>query len=284
MKIAVDTYSFFMNFGRHRYKPSKPWTLSQYFDFVSENRLDGIHMDPAHFDPVRDVAVMDRFCKENYLYIELGAMEILSDDFTDYLNAAHITGSKILRTFVGGSCNDESPVMKDRVVKSKEKLAGILPLAEKYNIKIAVENHIDVTMDELDWLIDFDSPYIGICYDSGNFAAVGEDPVEALNRFNDRILCTHIKDVCAKELFSDAPAHGLFGKEVQFCALGEGILPINEILCGLMAIKGDYMRITLEIPTPLQKSLSEDSLLQLEKDNVLKSIEYVKCLKMTDKI
>jgi hypothetical protein len=90
LNIAVDTYSFFMNFGRHRYKPSNPWTLSCYFDFVIENRLNGIHMDPAHYDPVKDVPIPDRFCKENNLYIELGAMEILSDDFMDYFNAAYL--------------------------------------------------------------------------------------------------------------------------------------------------------------------------------------------------
>ena len=230
MNLAIDTYSFFINFGRHQYKPSNPWTLTRYFDFVIENRLNGIHMDPAHYDPVKDVPILDHFCKENNLYIELGAMEILSDDFMDYFKAAHITGSNILRTFIGGSPDDDPAVMKTRITKSKENLSHILPLAEKYQIKIAVENHIDVTSDELDWLIDFDSPYIGICYDSGNFAAMNENPVKALKRFKDRILCTHLKDVCPKEIYPDAPFFGLVGKQVQFCALGEGILPIQAIL------------------------------------------------------
>ena len=275
MKIAIDSYSFYMHFGRHQYRPKNPWTLQDYFDFTLKNRLDGIHMDPAHFDPVADTDILDAFCKENGLTIELGAMEILSDDFTDYLNAAHKTGSKILRTFVGGSCNEEMSVMNRRVERSKEKLALVLSLAEKYQIKIAVENHNDITMDQLEDLIDFDSEFIGICYDCGNFKVVSEDPLMALNRFKDRIFCTHIKDVCAKELYPDAKAFGVTGKEVQFCALGEGTLPLYEILSGIEFHTRDDVRFTLEIPTPLCKSLSENLLLQLEKDNVVKSIAYM---------
>jgi 6-phosphogluconolactonase/glucosamine-6-phosphate isomerase/deaminase len=70
----------------------------------------------------------------------------------------------------------------------------------------------------------------------------------------------------------------LWGK-VQFCALGEGILPIQEILAELLAAKGKDAYITLEIPTPVQSSLSQACLLQKEIDNVLKSMEYIRRIK-----
>jgi len=169
--------------------------------------------------------------------------------------------------------------MKERILKTKEKLSHVLPLAEKYRIKLALENHIDITSDDLDRLIDFDSPSIGICYDSGNFLAMDENPLDAFYRFKDRILCTHLKDVCPKERYPDAPSFGLPGKQVQFCALGEGILPIQEILAEILAAKGKDAYITLEIPTPVQSSLSQACLLQKEIDNVLKSMEYIRRIK-----
>ncbi|NLB56789.1 MAG: sugar phosphate isomerase/epimerase [Lentisphaerae bacterium] len=104
--------------------------------------------------------------------------------------------------------------------------------------------------------------------------AMNENPLDAFHRFKDRIFCTHLKDACPKERYPDASGFGL--AQIQFCALGEGILPIKEILAELIAAKGKEAHITLEIPTPLQTSLTQDNLLQQEVDNVFKSIEFIR--------
>lgn len=279
MKLAVDSFSYHLNLGKHWYVPKHPKDIFWYCHMSKYLGLNGLHIDPAHIRLEKDVPWLIEFLKKNNMYIELGAMEITNDFFHDYLIAAKHLGSKILRTFVGGSCHDDADIRNKLILESKKKLLKYLPLAEKLSIAIAVENHIDITLEELYQLIDdIDSPYVGVCYDSGNFVAMGEDPLQALEVFKHRILCTHLKDACSKETFSDASPYGIKGKEVHFCPLGDGIVPLKDIIKELIVISGNTLNITLEVPTPLHQTLDEPSLLQLEIDNTEKSVSYVRNL------
>ena len=278
MKLAVDSFSYHLNLGKHWYIPRAPKDLLWYCNMSKKLGLDGLHIDPAHIKIEEDVPWLIEFLEENNMYIELGAMEITDDSFTDYLMAAKRLGSKVLRTFTGGSCHDDLTTRKKLVADSKKKLISLLPQIEKLSIAIAVENHIDITMQELYSLTDIDSPYIGICYDSGNFIAMGEDPLQAIKIFKQRIFCTHIKDACPKETYLDAAPYGMNGSEVHFCPLGEGMAPLQDIIKELKLVSEKTLNITLEIPTPYHRTWDESSLLQHEVENLDKSVFYARKL------
>jgi sugar phosphate isomerase/epimerase len=92
-------------------------------------------------------------------------------------------------------------------------------VAETYGIRMAVENHIDFTGQEmLQLLRSVDSPFLGINFDTGNFVRLLDDPVKAMAALAPYTYATHIKDlkiqhcVSADEwyFFSSAPVgHGV---------------------------------------------------------------------------
>jgi sugar phosphate isomerase/epimerase len=60
--------------------------------------------------------------------------------------------------------------------------------ARDYGIRMAVENHIDFTSDEMVTLLDaVDSPYLGINFDTGNFLRLLDDPVKGMDKLANRV-------------------------------------------------------------------------------------------------
>jgi sugar phosphate isomerase/epimerase len=68
--------------------------------------------------------------------------------------------------------------------------------AKDYGIKMAIENHIDFTADEILQLIEtVGSPHLGLNFDTGNFARLLDDPVRGMEKLAKYTLATHIKDL-----------------------------------------------------------------------------------------
>ena len=71
---------------------------------------------------------------------------------------------------------------------------------KKYDIKMAIHNHgpgdkVYPTAESIYSKIEPLDPRIGICLDIGHTKRVGEEPVNDVERFFDRILDLHLKDV-----------------------------------------------------------------------------------------
>ncbi len=85
-------------------------------------------------------------------------------------------------------------------VPGHELLGLVDEKVKKYDIKVAIHNHgpgdeVYPTPESIYEKIEpFDSR-IGICLDVGHTRRIGEDPVNDLDRFFDRILDVHLKDV-----------------------------------------------------------------------------------------
>jgi len=76
-----------------------------------------------------------------------------------------------------------------------EMLERALPILEKYQVRLAVENHKDQRLDERIALFQhLDSEYVGACLDTGNSFALLDgayDPIEALSPYT---FTVHLKD------------------------------------------------------------------------------------------
>jgi len=67
---------------------------------------------------------------------------------------------------------------------------------QKRDIKVADENHIDFTADEMLGLIKaVNSPYFGINFDTGNFMRVLDDPIKGMEKLAKYTFSTHVKDL-----------------------------------------------------------------------------------------
>lgn len=274
MKIAIDTFSYYMHFGKHWYVPQNPVDIKWYCHKSKELGADGLHIDPYHIDLGTEAEWVRDFAGTNDMYIELGACGTSLEELKPSIDAAKMLGAELLRTFVGGDCLDGRAITAKRAAEAKENLKAVLPYAEKQGIKIALENHGDIFIEDMLFILELDSEYLGVCYDSGNFAFTGEDPMYGISSFGTKILCTHLKDVCAEDSYPSAKPFKTINEPVHFCALGDGYLPIKSIIEKLTDL--DIKRLTLEICSPYDKSISEKELIALEESNVKKSISYLK--------
>jgi inosose dehydratase len=114
----------------------------------------------------------------------------------------------------------------------------LLPLVDKkvrqYNIKVAIHNHgpgdkvYPTPASVYEKILDLDKR-IGLCHDIGHTIRIGSDPIASSQKYADRLLDVHIKDV------SEATADG------HSVEIGRGVINIPRFLKTL--IKIDYSGI-----------------------------------------
>lgn len=108
------------------------------------------------------------------------------------------------------------------MARAEARLRELEPLARQLGITIAIENHLDFTIEELYNLVKkFDSPSIGVLFDIGNGVATLDDPVAAAELLGPYVACTHYKDF-AVELITR-------GFLFTMVPLGCGSLKLDEI-------------------------------------------------------
>ncbi len=111
------------------------------------------------------------------------------------------------------------------------------PRAGDAGLTIAIENHQDLTSDELVALAEEAGDNVGITLDTGNPFAVGEDPIGFVDRAAHRIRHLHLKDYVAQ--FTPE------GYRLIRCPTGDGCVPFQEIVSRLAA--GTPMTASIEI-------------------------------------
>jgi len=79
-------------------------------------------------------------------------------------------------------------------------------LCEEFRIPIAIHNHGPNTRYDTIRMVESamqgQPDWIGACIDTGHYLRSGEDPVEAVRRFRNRVYAVHLKDVKARTQFT----------------------------------------------------------------------------------
>jgi len=97
------------------------------------------------------------------------------------------------------------------------------PIAARYKVQLAVENHKDLRIDELIQLIKtISSEWVGICLDTGNNLALLEDPIATVTALAAYTRTVHLKDIA----FEEAPE----GFRMAEVPLGQGSLDLALIV------------------------------------------------------
>ena len=95
---------------------------------------------------------------------------------------------------------NESPHHEKEVRENIDYMKRLVPYAEKYHVKIALENMPNPyvpcgRVEELVACIDeVNSPYLVACLDVGHSTALGYDPGDAVRMLGARLHCLHIHD------------------------------------------------------------------------------------------
>jgi sugar phosphate isomerase/epimerase len=154
------------------------------------------------------------------------------------MNAARLTGSPIVRTFMG-TFADRDPIERHmdamaRLLKSMR--SRIVDL----NLKIAIENHAgDMQARELKSLVEAaGKDFVGVCLDAGNPLWALEDPHLTLETLHPYVLTTHVRDTAVWRVPE--------GAAVAWVRMGDGNVGIKEYLAKFRRLRPE-LPVTLEI-------------------------------------
>jgi sugar phosphate isomerase/epimerase len=125
--------------------------------------------------------------------------------------------------------------------EGKQSLALARPVVEKLEVRLAVENHKDLRTPELLEVIKkLDSPFVGVCLDTGNSIALLEPPQETADLLAAHVFTTHVKDMGVEEY-----ADGFLLAEVP---LGTGFVDLAKLLTTVRRARPE-VRLNLEMIT-----------------------------------
>jgi sugar phosphate isomerase/epimerase len=141
------------------------------------------------------------------------------------IRAAKLTGSRIVRAFLGSSADRTGPIpIEGHIENTVKVLRGVRSRADGEGIKIAIENHSgDMQGRELRSLIEAaGKEFVGAVLDSGNPVWAIEDPHVTLEALAPYVLTSHVRDSAVWRIPD--------GAAVAWTRMGEGNVNIEQYL------------------------------------------------------
>lgn len=252
MRVGFDHYTI-----EHR-ELSAAKTLA----FARERQLDGVHfLEPATIDRDLDPARLAAFRRDADamgLYLEIGlpspnpvrrSRELdrtispaeHAGELQRHVAAVAALGCRFARAFVGDR-HDRFRTDTTWDVQRKatlDVLRRLAPCLRDHQVRVALETHADLTIDELLEMLRVLGPEVaGVTFDTGNIVMRLEDPLEAAERLAPHVLMTHIKDAVL--------AFTSRGLCWQARPVGSGILPIPDLLARITSANPN-VNLTVEL-------------------------------------
>ena len=285
MLLGLHSYSLYLHGIGQAWAGFKlPWerqlSTFQLFDLGIELGLDGFHLDDGVLENLdsqflKEVAVS---AKEKNLYLEynmsldLGRFGIgIQHDLGDGLSTALAIGADVLKVSMdlprprpraGSRFHPEvMPYLKETI----NRLKAAAPMAEDYNIRLALENHCDSFSEEILWVLkEVNHPFVGACVDTVNAWHMAEDPMKAINNLAPLAFTNHFRD--------DRIEFRRDGFKVTGVAVGDGDIDMKKAYKIIQA-QSPTNRINIE--TEMGISLeNREVALHLELETIKKSIHF----------
>ncbi|WP_152393829.1 sugar phosphate isomerase/epimerase family protein [Paenibacillus guangzhouensis] len=195
MKIGLETESYHLQFMTGR------MDIFEFIRKTAELGLDGVMINIVKWPNLPGWGTLASFEPEYLARVKAeiqkyGFFAEIDTNGTDparleqVIEVAHSIGADIIRTYVCMGTYDE-----DRMNQAPDNIRQIVPLLQKYRIKLALENHEEELSSEVIRMIDeVDSPWVRAHCDVGNAMMAWEDPVHAVRKLAPYAVTTHFKD------------------------------------------------------------------------------------------
>ncbi len=230
--------------------------------FAIEHGLDGVQfLEPAAIDAELSAPRLAKFRHKADalgLYLEVGLpspnptrrsragqREISSaehaSDLRRHIEGVAALGCRHARVYLGDRHDRfrRDPCWKVQIDATEEVVRALTPCLRDHDVKLAIETHADLTVDELLRLLDRLDPEVGgVTIDTGNLVMRLDEPLRAIERLAPRVLATHVKDCVLEE--------GPRGLRWQARAVGSGILPMPDLLAPLILANRD-LNLSIEL-------------------------------------
>ena len=273
MKLAIDSYCFHRFFGEVypglQEPPPRPMTV---WDFLRRARrlgVAGVSLESCYL-PADDEAFLgrlrDTLDESGFERVWAwghprglcsGTNRAAARDLVRHVAVARRLGAKVMR-IVGGSRHTRPPRWADHKRQLVKMLRGLVGPAEEHGVVLAMENHIDLRAHEMAEVITaVNSPWLGVCLDTGNNLRLFEDPVAVAKTLAPWARATHVKDLGAR---GGDPKDFAFWPSMP---LGEGLVDLPAVLGilrragyrGLLAIEFDFLHPDYQEDRALTKSV-----------------------------
>ncbi len=211
MKVGIDSYCFHRFFGEvypDQKAPAKNMTMQDFLTRAKELKVDGVSLESCFFPTQTDKAwfkdlkaQLDDY-KMDRVYawghpdgLERGKNQAAYAEMVAGIPNAVAIGANVMRV-VGSSLMFRHEPHGPQVEALARMFKDAVKVARDHGVKLAVENHIDFTADEILHLLELvDSEYFGLNFDTGNFLRLLDDPVKGMEKLAPYTLATHVKDL-----------------------------------------------------------------------------------------
>lgn len=269
--IGLGSYAYRYSIGFPGFVPEKPMTVQ---DLLQEAHLLG-------FNTVQlcDNLALEKMSREEIekigehasslgLLVEVGMKGLNPENLMKHLEIADIMSSKFLRVVIGQSIYSCTGEKRSSIIRNATGiLKEALPYCKEHNIRIGIENHFDLTSDDLVEIVRLiDDESVGLILDTTNCLGFIEKPSETLEKFGPYLFSVHLKDYLVEKVEA--------GYLVSGTVLGEGLLDCEQILKGCIKYNPDC-NITIEMTIRRQETQNINDVILWEKNAVQKSKAYL---------
>lgn len=232
MQFGVSAYSFpfscgFLQQGARRH--AEPLDAFGLVRLAAEHGLDSIATSLSTMLPDLSTGTIDRLRDtvrdaSLTLVVDTGVVDV--DILTSILPLAARAGARIVRatvsTVLEGARGTLPGGWAQHLEEIRRRVVAVRPLLEAHDLLLALENHQDVTSDELLDLCEAGGPRVGVTLDVVNPLAVAEEPLAFARKVAPLVHTVHLKDY---RIFPTASGYRLVR-----CALGEGVMDFPRLI------------------------------------------------------
>jgi len=210
MKIGIDSYCYHRFFGEvydGQKTPAKQMTMDDFLDRARALEVDGVSLESCFFPSFDDAFLkdlkqkLDEYKLERvYAWghpdgLERGKNPAAYDDMIANIPRANSIGAEVMRV-CGSSLMFRHEPHGPQIEALGKQFKDAMKVAKEYGVRLAVENHIDYTADEILQLLELvDDKDFGVNFDTGNFLRLLDDPIAGMEKLAPHVFATHIKDL-----------------------------------------------------------------------------------------
>ena len=261
IKVGVDNYSYHRLLGEvrpgERPNSGNVWDWEDTIRSARSSGADVIALEtcfiaePAkvlNYARHRDPMVMVSW---GHPYgLEFGTSVDAERDLRTWMSIAAGLDARCMRIVLGHPALRESLWARDTREMTIDALRRVSERAADLQLELAIENHADLTAEELADVIDIvGAENLGVCFDIANAVRVGDAPLEAARTLAPYVRIMHVKDVDLSRSF------GLVGP--PSVELGTGSLPVREAIDAVLRSSTDVWLLVeiaqIEDPTAVEE-------------------------------
>jgi 3-oxoisoapionate decarboxylase len=228
MRIGLNPYGLTYTLGMQgagtpRANPS-PGGLPGFLAIAAEIGVRSIELDAGMLVPLDDsarAALRDRLQALDVTPVISAGLATAADAIAQ----ARGVGASVVRLgLTPVLCGDRSvlgPGWDELVAGVRRSLVSAARLAVQHGVTLAIEDHQDFTSAELIELCESCGPGVGICLDTANSLAVGEEPVAFAQAVAPYLRHVHLKDYWVQ--WTDE------GYRLIRCPVGDGAIPFAAL-------------------------------------------------------